>query len=100
MLGVDKKQPRIARPERRVEFLDVLELVDAEEADGVTEPIPGEQVPDRDVEIEELRFDLADAEAAMKHVADSAACNAYFAAIDNPMDPDTAPKHFRVLREY
>jgi hypothetical protein len=43
---------------------------------------------------------IADAEAAMQHIADSPACNAYFAAMDNPMDPDTAPKHFRVVREY
>ena len=43
---------------------------------------------------------MEDAKAAMKHVAGSPACNAYFAAMDNPMDPDTAPKHFRVVREY
>lgn len=43
---------------------------------------------------------LADAKAAMQHVAGSAACNAYFAAMDNPMDPDAAPKHFAVVRAY
>jgi hypothetical protein len=44
---------------------------------------------------------LTDAEAAMKHVADSPACNAYFAAMDfDPNDPAAHPLHFRVVQAY
>jgi hypothetical protein len=44
---------------------------------------------------------MEDAETAMKNVSASQACNAYFAAMDfDPADPDAAPLHFRVLREF
>lgn len=44
---------------------------------------------------------MADAEAAMKHVAGSPVCSAYFAAMDfDPADPNAMPLHFTVLREY
>jgi hypothetical protein len=44
---------------------------------------------------------MADAEAAMKNVAASHACTAYFGAMDfDPADPGAAPLHFQVLREF
>jgi hypothetical protein len=44
---------------------------------------------------------MEDAEAAMKHVTDSPACSGYFGAMDFDLaDPNAAPKHFRVVREY
>src|SRR5262249_7670099 len=59
LLGSGQERPRVGETEALGERRDRPDPVDAEETHCLAQTVPGQQVPDRHIQIEEQRLDLA-----------------------------------------